>query len=259
MVRDDSKESNWKTVVKMPSSARGTLPGKYEATQVLFLTDLIISNHVELKRPKPELAPYSPNFHTMQTLGLRGLKDLRCINPSTPLSSGTRSRTYETSGDCGSLVVKVTDSRMACHEFEPGTAEDPLYKGDRCTLMSKLKCTPVGVVWKLGEGVTVHVLSTSLDHGSKLLDPSPKALAPVNWPPRSCNLTPLDYFLWGYVKSLVYVDKPQTLDHLEDNIHRVIADIRPQMLEKVIENWMSRLDYIRVSRGSPMPEIIFKM
>ncbi|GFX18259.1 hypothetical protein TNCV_4305601 [Trichonephila clavipes] len=55
---------------------------------------------------------------------------------------------------------------------------------------------------------------------------------PVNWPPRSCDLTPLDYFLWGYVKSLVYADKPQTLDHLEDNIRRVIADIRPQMLEK---------------------------
>ncbi|GFX82370.1 hypothetical protein TNCV_2870511 [Trichonephila clavipes] len=65
---------------------------------------------------------------------------------------------------------------------------------------------------------------------------------PVNWPPRSCDLTPLDYFLWGYVKSLVYADKPQTLDHLEDSIRRVIADIRPQMLEKVIENWTSRLD-----------------
>ncbi|GFV85834.1 hypothetical protein TNCV_2004541 [Trichonephila clavipes] len=48
-------------------------------------------------------------------------------------------------------------------------------------------------------------------------------------------------------------DKPQTLDHLEDNIRRVIADIRPQMLEKVIENWTSRLDYIRASRGSSMP------
>ncbi|GFW34199.1 uncharacterized protein TNCV_384151 [Trichonephila clavipes] len=82
---------------------------------------------------------------------------------------------------------------------------------------------------------------------------------PVNWPPRSCDLTPLDYFLWGYVKSLVYADKPQTLDHLEDNIRRVIADIRPQMLEKVIENWTSRLGYIRASRGSHMPEIIFKM
>ncbi|GFT42427.1 DUF4817 domain-containing protein [Trichonephila clavipes] len=67
---------------------------------------------------------------------------------------------------------------------------------------------------------------------------------PVNCPPRSCDLTTLDYFLWSYVKSSVYADKPQTLDHLEDNIRRVIADIRPQMLEKVIENWTSRLDYI---------------
>ncbi|GFS99405.1 uncharacterized protein TNCV_1602071 [Trichonephila clavipes] len=82
---------------------------------------------------------------------------------------------------------------------------------------------------------------------------------PVKWPPRSCDLTPLDYFLWGYVKSLVYADKPKTLDHLEDNILRVSADLRPQMLEKVIENWTSRLDYIRTSPGSPMPEIIFKM
>ncbi|GFU32368.1 hypothetical protein TNCV_1314301 [Trichonephila clavipes] len=84
--------------------------------------------------------------------------------------------------------------------------------------------------------------------------PGISRFGPVNWPPRSCDLTPLDYFLWGYVKSLVYADKPQTLDHLEDNICRVIADIRPQMLEKVIENWTSRLDYIRASRGSPMPE-----
>ncbi|GFT69367.1 hypothetical protein TNCV_2142801 [Trichonephila clavipes] len=45
----------------------------------------------------------------------------------------------------------------------------------------------------------------------------------------------------------IYADKPQTLDRLEDNIRRVIADIRPQMLEKVIENWTSRLDYIRAS------------
>ncbi|GFW86502.1 hypothetical protein TNCV_4332861 [Trichonephila clavipes] len=64
-------------------------------------------------------------------------------------------------------------------------------------------------------------------------------------------------FIEGH--SLVYADKPQTLDHLEDNIRRVIADMLPQMLEKVIENWTSRLDYIRASRGSPMPEIVFEM
>ncbi|GFV36667.1 DUF4817 domain-containing protein [Trichonephila clavipes] len=115
-------------------------------------------------------------------------------------------------------------------------------------------------LWFLQDGATCHTARATIDllkdtFGDHLIS----RFGPVNWPPRSCDLTPLDYFLWGYVKSLVYADKPQTLDHLEDNIRRVIADIRPQMLEKVIENWTSRLDYIRASRGSPMPEIIFKM
>ncbi|GFS94472.1 uncharacterized protein TNCV_2014881 [Trichonephila clavipes] len=68
---------------------------------------------------------------------------------------------------------------------------------------------------------TIHLLKDTF--GDRLIS----RFGPVNWPPRSCDLTPLDYFLWGYVKSLVYADKPQTLDHLEDNIRRVIADIRP--------------------------------
>ncbi|GFT23642.1 putative DD41D transposase [Trichonephila clavipes] len=115
-------------------------------------------------------------------------------------------------------------------------------------------------LWFQQEGATCHTARTTIDllkdtFGDRLIS----RFGPVNWPPRSCDLTPLDYFLWGYVKSLVYADKPQTLDNLEDNIRRVIADIRPQMLEKVIENWTSRLVYIRVSRDSPMPEIIFKM
>ncbi|GFW78059.1 hypothetical protein TNCV_135291 [Trichonephila clavipes] len=115
-------------------------------------------------------------------------------------------------------------------------------------------------LWFQQEGATCHTARATIDllkdtFGDRLIS----RFGPVNWPPRSCDLTPLDYFLWGYVKSLVYADKPQTLDHLEDNIHRIIADIRPQMLEKVIENWTSRLDYIRASRGSPMPEIVFKM
>ncbi|GFU67947.1 putative transposase [Trichonephila clavipes] len=62
-----------------------------------------------------------------------------------------------------------------------------------------------------------------------------------------------DRLISRFGPSLIYADTPQTLDHLEDNIRRVIADIRPQMLEKVIENWTSRLDYIRASRCSPMP------
>ncbi|GFV37907.1 DUF4817 domain-containing protein [Trichonephila clavipes] len=129
------------------------------------------------------------------------------------------------------------------------------------TMCSIVDETPItkGAVFQQ-DGATCHTARATIDllkdtFGDRLIS----RFGPVNWPPRSCDLTPLDYFLWGYVKSLVYADKPQTLDRLENNIRRVIADIRPQMLEKVIENWTSRLDYIRASRGSPMPEIIFKM
>ncbi|GFU97499.1 transposable element Tc3 transposase [Trichonephila clavipes] len=134
-------------------------------------------------------------------------------------------------------------------------------------LFVKIRCHAVAStrkrsaeLWFQQDGATCHITRATIDllketFGDRLIS----RFGPVNWPPRSCDLTPLDYFLWDYVKSLVYVDKPQTPDHLEDNIRRLIADIRPQMLEKVIENWTSRLDYIRSSRGSPMPEIIFKM
>ncbi|GFT05540.1 DUF4817 domain-containing protein [Trichonephila clavipes] len=127
-------------------------------------------------------------------------------------------------------------------------------------LIPELNNHDVQELWFQQDGATCHTARATIDllkdtFGDRLLS----RFGPMNWPPRSRDLTPLDYFLWGYVKSLVYADKPQTLDHLEGNIRRVIADIRPQMLEKVIENWTSRLDYIRASRGSSKQEIILKM
>ena len=32
-----------------------------------------------------------------------------------------------------------------------------------------------------------------------------------NWPPRSCDLTPLDFFLWSYVKDKIHTDAPQLI------------------------------------------------
>ncbi|GFT38569.1 uncharacterized protein TNCV_4948891 [Trichonephila clavipes] len=126
--------------------------------------------------------------------------------------------------------------------------------------ISELNNHDVQELWFQQDGATCHTARATIDLlKDTFSDRLISRFGPVNWPPRSCDLTPLDYFLWGYVKSLVYAVKPQTLDHLEDNIRHVIADLRPQMLEKVIENWTSRLDYIRASRGSSMPEIIYIM
>ncbi|GFW91634.1 DUF4817 domain-containing protein [Trichonephila clavipes] len=78
-------------------------------------------------------------------------------------------------------------------------------------------------LWFEQDGATCHTARATIDllkdtFGDRLIS----RFGPVNWPPRSFDLTSLDYFLGSYVKSLVYADKLQTLHHLEDNIRRVL-------------------------------------
>ena len=58
--------------------------------------------------------------------------------------------------------------------------------------------------------------------------------ADVVWPPRSCNLTPLDYYLWVAVKDQCYADKPETIDALKDNIREVIGVIQLHTIDNVL-------------------------
>ncbi|GFW31579.1 uncharacterized protein TNCV_4420121 [Trichonephila clavipes] len=58
-------------------------------------------------------------------------------------------------------------------------------------------------LWFQQDGTTCHTARATIDllkdtFGDRLIS----RFGPVNWPPRSCDLTPLDYFLWGNVKSL---------------------------------------------------------
>jgi hypothetical protein len=61
-----------------------------------------------------------------------------------------------------------------------------------------------------------------------------------NWPPRSCDLTTCDFFLWGFVKSRVYVNKPQTIPELKAEIRRVTGETEPQLCGNVVENFVKK-------------------
>jgi hypothetical protein len=55
---------------------------------------------------------------------------------------------------------------------------------------------------------------------------------PLAWPTRSPNLTPLDFFLWGYVKNIVYKVKINALQHLKICISEAVATVTPNMLQE---------------------------
>lgn len=80
----------------------------------------------------------------------------------------------------------------------------------------------------------------------------------VAWPPRSCDLTPYDFFLWGYLKSLVYANSPASIQDLKDNIRTEITKVTPDLCERVIGNWRSRMTACKRSRGGHLNDVIFK-
>ena len=76
-------------------------------------------------------------------------------------------------------------------------------------------------------------------------------------PSRSCNLTLLDYYLWGAVKDKCYADKPETIEALRANIREAIGEIQLHTMDNVLKNWTDCAGYCMASRGSHLNEIIF--
>ena len=63
--------------------------------------------------------------------------------------------------------------------------------------------------------------------------------------------------LWGYVKSMVYANKPATIDELRTNIEREIAAVSTDLYLKIVKNWVQRLDFCKHSRGGHAKELEF--
>jgi hypothetical protein len=108
--------------------------------------------------------------------------------------------------------------------------------------VSPTKSTAHQTIALLHEKFPGRVLSRNADH---------------NWPARSCNLTPCDFFLWGYMKSQVYENNPQSIPDLQEEIRHVIGYIEEQVCVKVITNFIDRVTTCRASRGGHMPDIVF--
>ena len=91
----------------------------------------------------------------------------------------------------------------------------------------KLKRKRIGNIWFQQGSATCHTAKATLDVLRPVFeDRIISCRAVVVRPPWSCDLTPLDYYLWGAVKNKCYADKPETIDALKDNIREDIGEIQ---------------------------------
>ena len=68
----------------------------------------------------------------------------------------------------------------------------------------------------------------------------------ATWAPRSCDFTPR------------YADKPSNLEYLKTNIRQVVTEIPPNMCQKVVENYLKRINASNASRGDHLNAVVFQ-
>ena len=104
-------------------------------------------------------------------------------------------------------------------------------------LFIKIAQEDIGNIWFQQDGATCHTAKATLDVLRPVFeDRIISRRADVVWLPQSCDLTPLDYHLWGAVKDKCYADKPETIDTVKDNIREANGEIQLHAIDNVLEN-----------------------
>ena len=92
---------------------------------------------------------------------------------------------------------------------------------------TKIEEEDIGNIWFQQHGAKCHPAEVPLDVLCPVFEDSiTSRRADVIWPPRSCDLTPLNYHLLGAVKDKCNADKSETIDALKDNIREVIGEMQ---------------------------------
>lgn len=85
---------------------------------------------------------------------------------------------------------------------------------------------------------------------------------PIAWPPRSPDLNPLDFFLWGYLKNEVYRTPVQTIEDLRDRITVAVDNLRLQaqqeggVFQLVRRNWIRRAQACIETNGQNFEQLL---
>lgn len=77
---------------------------------------------------------------------------------------------------------------------------------------------------------------------------------PIDWPARSPDLTPCDFYLWGRLKDIVYRQRSATLAQLRDRIIHAVAEISPEETAAACRSVPRRLADCIANEGRQLPD-----
>ena len=76
-----------------------------------------------------------------------------------------------------------------------------------------------------------------------------------SWAPQSPDLSPLDFFFWGYCKENVYRSNPECINELRCNVKNIMSEISAATCSKVIRNFEKRVHNCILRQGDHFEHI----
>ena len=95
--------------------------------------------------------------------------------------------------------------------------------------------------WWQQDGATSHCTDVVLDFlhlkfGNRIIS----RRSEIPWPPYSPDLSPLDFFLWGWAESQVRRIKPTTIDAFKTAVEDVIGSVPEEFVRSAAANVRKR-------------------
>lgn len=81
----------------------------------------------------------------------------------------------------------------------------------------------------------------------------------IEWPPWSPDLSPLNYFLWGYLKNRVFETKPRNLDDLRRRILEEATFILNAYTRNAVSSFYDRIAYCQTVNGGQFEQLLWHL
>jgi len=116
-----------------------------------------------------------------------------------------------------------------------------------------------GILWFQQDGATAHTAVISIAALRRLFPQRViSRFGDVPWPPRSPDLSTPDFFLWCYLKSKVYSNRPTDLHALTENTREEIAKLSKETLQAVMRIFLTRVHLCIEEDGGHLKDIVHK-
>lgn len=125
--------------------------------------------------------------------------------------------------------------------------------------LENLPLNIIGRMWFQHDGAPAHYshqVREYLDQDHQFQNKWIGRGGPVPWPARSPDLTKLDFFLWGYVKELVYQTVPTTKEDMKIRIRNAFTRITQNVLHNVSTSLENRIRTCIVQNGGYIEHIL---